>query len=502
MDVAGRVPREIVLVLGDTLFDGLSGMPPDVPVFMREDRQLATRIRHHRQKIVLIFSAMRHFAVRLREQGREVFYRRWEEPDDHADLLAALSATGVEVLHAYEPHDRFFAAELQSWAERSAVELRLVRSPMILTPPEAWQRWRKANPRLLMGDFYRFQRERMRLLIDADGHPIGGRWSHDEENRHPLPRHVLPPPILGFDPDEITREVIELVDREFGDHPGRATEFRYGVTHEEAAEWLREFVDERLDRFGPYEDAIPSRERTLFHGVLTPYLNIGLLTPRQVGSAVLRAHRERDLPINCTEGFLRQLVGWREFIFHMDREYGERGWGPEYSNALGGTRRLKPCWWTGETGLPPLDRVIHRAQVHGWCHHIERLMVAGAAMTMCGVHPDEQYRWFMEMFVDSADWVMAPNVYGMSAFADGGLFATKPYVSSSAYLLRMGDDRRGPWCDVWDGLFWSFVARHRSLFEENARTGAMAENLDALEPRRRERIFAAAAEFIARTTRA
>ncbi|RYG71176.1 hypothetical protein EON77_13100, partial [bacterium] len=318
--------------------------------------------------------------------------------------------------------------------------------------------------------------------------------------RHPLPRNVLPPPILGCEPDAITREVIALVDHAFPDHPGRAAEFRYAVTHTEAAEWLREFVDERLDRFGPYEDAIPGRERTLFHGVLTPYLNIGLLTPRQVGRAVLAAHRERGLPINSVEGFLRQLVGWREFVRWMDLEYGELGYGPEYPNALGATRRLRDCWWTGQTGVPPLDRVIRRAQAHGWCHHIERLMVAGAAMTMAGVHPDEEYRWFMEMFVDSADWVMAPNVYGVAAFADGGLFTTKPYVSSSAYLLRMGDDRPGAWCDVWDGLFWGFVARHAELLTENPRARPMVSNLERLDPRRREAILAAAAEFIDRTT--
>ena len=494
-------------MLGDALFEGLPGLPSGLPILMREDAGLATRVRHHRQKLILVFSAMRHLALREKANGRSVVYRKWGEDDGFGDILQMLSAQRPKIVHAYAPNDRFFDRALRDWAVREGVELRLVPSPMFLTSERDWLAWRRdqcdeAGGRMLMGDFYAFQRERLGLLLDGEGRPLGGRWSHDAENRRPLPRVVLPPPVPRVEPDAIAREVMAMVDREFRDHPGYAADFGYAVTPEGARGMLAAFVAERLERFGPYEDAIPQRERTLFHSVLSPYLNIGLLTPAEVVAAVEGAWRERGLPLNSVEGFLRQGVGWREFVFWTDREYGARGWGLEapYPNALGASRRLAPCWWEGTTGLPPLDTAIRRAQAHGWLGHIERLMVVGAAMTMSGVHPDEMFRWFMELFVDSAEWVMAPNVYGMSAWADGGTFATKPYVSGSAYLRRMGGYARGAWCEVWDGLYWSFLARYRERFAPLPRMAESLRGLERLEPRRRERLFAAAEGFIARAT--
>lgn len=478
-------------------------MPPHLPILMREDERLATVHRHHRRKIALFFAAMRAFASDLRLSGREVRYRRWGEADGCDGVFDMLARSGAGRVWLHEPSDRRFAGELTAWGASADVELRLLPSPKFLTSREEWERWRRRSERLLMGDFYAYQRRRLGLLVGPGGEPLGGRWSHDAENRRPLPREVLPPPAYGFPPDPETRAVIALVDREFPDHPGRAEGFEYATTHADAAAWLETFVEERLERFGPYEDAIPSRERVLFHGVLTPYLNCGLLTPAQVVEAALRRNALAPIAINSLEGFLRQVVGWREFVRWVDHDlYAERGWGEAepWPNALGATRRLGPEWWSAETGLPPLDTVIRRAAEHGWTHHIERLMVAGAAMTMAGVAPTEQYRWFMEMYVDSAEWVMAPNVFGMTSFADSGLFTTKPYISGSAYLLRMGDHPRGAWCDVWDGLYWGFVRRHRDLFAANPRTSAATAGYERLDPLRRDRILAAAEAFVARTT--
>ncbi|MER3497112.1 MAG: hypothetical protein C4320_10400, partial [Armatimonadota bacterium] len=273
-------------------------------------------------------------------------------------------------------------------AEENGVDLRLIPSPMFLTHRPDWEAWSSGRGRFLMGDFYAYQRRRLGLLLDDQGLPLGGSWSKDAENRHALPRAVLPPPLRSPEPDAITREVIDLVDAEFPEHYGKASEFAYAVTHEDAATWLEEFVEERLERFGPYEDAIPSRERVLFHGVLTPYLNCGLLTPAQVVESALRRNALDPIPLNSLEGFIRQVVGWREFIRWTDHElYESRGIGKEgknWPNALNAKRRLKQVWWTGETGLPPLDTVIRRALQHGWTHHIERLMVAGG-------HDDGRY---------------------------------------------------------------------------------------------------------------
>jgi deoxyribodipyrimidine photolyase-related protein len=352
-----------------------------------------------------------------------------------------------------------------------------------------------------MGDFYIRQRKRLGMLLTDSGEPIGGKWSFDEDNRKPLPRALNVPTVWWSAPDPITQAVAELVDTHFPDHPGRATDFAWPVTHRAAAEWLQEFLDDRIDAFGDYEDALSVRTGTVFHGLITPMMNCGLLTPAQIIRATLARHAERPVPMNSLEGFLRQIVGWREFIRGMADDYPPLDTpNAEYPNHFGHTRELGAAWWTGDTGLPPVDLAIRRAIQHGWAHHIERLMVLGAVQLMSEVHPAASYRWFSAMFIDGADWVMGPNVLGMSQFADGGRFATKPYLSGSSYILRMGDYPKGTWCDTWDGLYWRFIDRHRDTFARNPRMSVMVKSVEKLEPGRRQRIFAAADAFIARTT--
>lgn len=480
-----------VLLMGDMLFADLSALPIEAPVFMREDIGLCTRTRHHKKKIVLFLAAMRHFAQGL---GDRVHYESLSEGDFSASLARFLSERGIRELHTFEPNDRFFARQLAETC--GGVRLVLHDSPGFLTSGADWTSWRAAGRRLHMADFYRWQRRRLGVLIEGEG-PAGGKWSFDSENRERVPRHLVPPAVWPEEPDAITREVMALVEERFPDHPGSALGFGYAVTHEAARERLSEFVETRLPLFGPYEDAISLEHTWLWHSVLTPYLNCGLLTPREVVRAVLARYDRGDVEIRSVEGFIRQVIGWREFIRGIDREYESA---PANRNPFGHARRLGEAWWNAQTGLPPLDGAIRRALDYGWCHHIERLMVIGAAMLMAEIQPEETYRWFMEMFVDSADWVMGPNVYGMSQFADGGLFATKPYLSGSAYLLRMSDYPRGPWCEVWDGLYWRFVAKHREFFASNPRTKPMVLGLDGLEPARRDRIVRAAEGWIEQVT--
>ncbi len=471
----------------------------DAPILMVEDLGLATRVRHCKMKLTLFFSAMRHYREARRAECREVLYFEIETAVPLLEALAAKCAElGIDRVVTFAPHDRFFAEELRMEVSLAGLELQEHPSPMFLTPEVEWDRFAKPGQRLVMGDFYLAQRRRLGLLLDSDGRPEGGRWSFDEANRKPLPMGQDPPAIWGEAPDGITREVMAMVEARLADHPGSTKGFAYPVDHAGADRWLDEFLETRLDQFGDYEDALPTAHRTVYHSVLTPMLNCGLLTPGQVVARTLDRHVRRAVPLNSLEGFLRQVVGWREFMFGMDREYGRRG--IHEPNFFGHQRGLAGCWWDGTTGLPPLDLSIRRALEHGYCHHIERLMVLGSAMLMCEVDPQEAYRWFMEMFVDSADWVMGPNVLGMSQFADGGLLATKPYLSGSAYLRKMGDYPPGPWCEVWDGLYWRFVARHREFFAKNPRLSVMVGGLDRLDPCRRDRIFAAAEQFIANVT--
>lgn len=477
---------DLAVILGDQLFEGLPGMPSDCPVFMREDFGLATRYRHHQQKLVLFFSAMRHFA---RSCEREVIYQPYGSDSlGYFEALTRVCETrGVTRVWFYPPNDQA-SFDLSDFP----LEAKIVPSnPMFLTPPQEWQRYLDSTTRLQMSDFYVGQRKRLGILVTEDGKPLGGKWSFDAENRKKLPVGMVPPPVDWAKPDAITEEVIKLVAREFPDHPGDAREFRYAVTHEDAKARLDQFLDRQLPLFGDYEDAISRRERTLYHSVLTPYLNCGLLTPRQVVDSTL----QREAPLNSKEGFLRQIIGWREFMFGMSQEYAE------IPNYFGHQRRMNSTWYDGTTGLPPVDEAIDRAKRHAYCHHIERLMVLGSVMMMSEIHPEDVYRWFMEMFIDSAEWVMKPNVLGMSQYADGGMFTTKPYLSGSAYILKMSDWGRGDWCDVWDGLYWRFILKNAETFAKNQRMSMMVRSAHQLAPDRKERIFRAAEEFIGRVSR-
>jgi deoxyribodipyrimidine photolyase-related protein len=299
-------------------------------------------------------------------------------------------------------------------------------------------------------------------------------------------------------PDAVTAEVIELVSEKFSEHPGKASDFFLPTTRAGARKWLQEFLAVRLKDFGPYEDALSSRDPFLFHSILTPFLNTGLLEPGEVVAAVIAAWRKENLPINSVEGFIRQVIGWREFVFGIDRHFGER---QAAANHWNHHRLLTEHWYAGTTGLPPLDAVIQKLNRYAYSHHIERLMVAGNLMLTCEIHPQEAYRWFMELHLDSADWVMGPNVFGMGIFSDGGIFATKPYLCGSNYWIKMGDYGKGEWCDVADGLYWGFIARHQAAFVKNPRMATIARSLDRMGSERREKILRAAEAFKARVTR-
>lgn len=489
----------LLVVLGNQLFDPRH-LPPasEVEVFMAEDLGLCTYERHHQQKIVLFLAAMRAFADELQGAGYTVHYRRLD-PDDatsYEDRLAlALDETGAGRLLHFEIEDKAMEKRLARFVENRGLECGVLASPMFTCTRKDFADWAAASPRLLMGEFYKQQRRRLGILVDKDGEPRGGRWSFDEDNRKRLPQGVVPPDIPWPKPDEHVAGVVDLVAAAFQGHPGDAREFRWPTTRKQAARWLDDFIEARLADFGPYEDAITQRSATVFHSLLSPYLNMGLLTPAEVLDKVVAKCDE--MPMQSVEGFVRQVIGWREFVRGIYREFSGR---QDAANFWSHQRELTDAWYTGDTGIPPLDDTIRTAQDLGWAHHIPRLMVLGNLMTLCEIRPQSAHRWFMEMFVDSSEWVMGPNVYGMGLFSDGGIFATKPYICGSNYLRKMSDYGKGDWCDTVDGLYWRFIDKHREFFSGNPRLALMPRALDRLAPERRARIFAAAEAFIDRHT--
>jgi deoxyribodipyrimidine photolyase-related protein len=370
---------------------------------------------------------------------------------------------------------------------------------MFLTTRTEFRSYLRSVQHPFMKSFYERQRKHFNLLMNDDGRALGDHYSFDLENRKKLPPDISVPTINTYHADAITRGVMRMVEVNFAGNPGRTSGFWLPVTRQEALTRLEAFVTRSLGGFGPHEDAISSRSDCIFHSLLSSSLNLGLLLPQEVINRAIEVYRDqKDVPFSSIEGFVRQITGRREFMRGIYQHFGRS---QEKSNFFNHHRRLGKPWREGKTGLPPLDHVLHKTWRLGWAHHIERLMILGNLMVLCEIHPREAYRWFMEMFVDSSEWVTGPNVYGMALFSDGGIFATKPYICASNYLLRMSDFRKGPWCDVIDGLFWRFIDRNRKVFENNPRMRTMVHTLDNMPNGRMEKIFPAAERFLERVTR-
>ena len=481
-------------------------------ILMVEDEGFCHYARHHKQRLTMVLAAMRAYRDELRAAGFTVDYVQLAEqaPDDpqqrarsFEDVVGSwLERHRIVRLALWEIPGKALTARIRDMANACGVELQLRPSPMFLCERKLLDDWFRKHA-AHMASFYRFQRKRLGVLVDAKGQPRGGQWSFDAENRKRLPRTVPLPGLPRPAPSAHVVEVAALVERRFGANPGELVLERWWqpTTRAEALAALEGFLTDRLARFGAYEDALSKRDPFLFHSALSAPLNLGLLTPAEVLERVLdHAQRHGDVPLASLEGFVRQLIGWREFVHGVYRRHSEK---QARSNFFGHTRKLAACWYDGTTGLLPLDDVIKKALRFGWTHHIERLMVASNLMTLCEIEPRHAHRWFMEMYVDASAWVMGPNVYGMGTFADGGIFATKPYLCSSNYLLKMSDyaaSERGPWCEIMDGLYWRFIAKHRDFFANQARLSYAVQTIDRMDEARRTRIFTAADAFIARVT--
>ncbi len=374
-----------------------------------------------------------------------------------------------------EPSDEWLRKRVSAGCLAASIELEWMADPSFLTPADVMQQWADQRAHYHFTDFYMKQRKRLGLLLDEKGKPTGGKWTFDAENRKRLPKNHHVPTLDTPSERASVVEAKRYIATHFPKVLGHVDNFCYPVTYEGAEKWLDDFVEERLSSFGDYEDAISSHETFLFHSVLTPILNIGLVTPDQIIRRVV-AEAEK-VSLNALEGFVRQVIGWREFIRLVYLHAGSR---QRTTNAWKLKRTLPSSFYTGTTGIVPFDQSIKRTLKYAYCHHIERLMVLGNFMLLCDIDPDGVYQWFMELFIDSYDWVMVPNVYGMSQHADGSLMTTKPYISGSSYILKMSDYPKGEWCEIWDALYWRFIDREREFFSANPRMRVMVGQLDRM----------------------
>lgn len=462
-----------LLLFPHQLFEANRRLARGKAVFLVEDALFFRQYPFHKHKLVLHRAGMKAHAEALRAVAASVTYLEAAQAPDMRAAVAAITACAPAELHFVDPVDDWVERRLTREAGRSGLKLVSHATPMFLSSPGLLEEQFRGRRRARMAGFYAAQRRELRVLVE-DGKPVGGRWSFDAENRKRLPAGLRVPEPVRLKRSALVAEACAYVDAQFPGNPGDTADFALPVTPSEARAWLREFVRERLPRFGDYEDAISADQDLLYHSMLSVPLNAGLLEPGEVLDAALGAS---GVPLNSLEGFVRQLIGWREFVrgayVHLGRAQRTRNfWGHE--------RPMPASLWRGDSGVAPLDTVVKRVLRLGYCHHIERLMVLANFMNLAGIHPDEVYRWFMALFVDAYDWVMVPNVYGMALHADGGRMTTKPYLSGSNYLLRMSDFPRGDWCGTWDALYWSFIERHRAFFAANPRLALAPRQLDRM----------------------
>lgn len=477
--------KELSLVFPHQLFEKNPALNKKRPVMMVEEYLFFRQYLFHKQKLVFHRASMKAYAHFLQKEGYNVTYiESWEETSDIRNLLPHLKKLGVTEIHCTHVTDEWLQQRMMKQSQALNIKVVEHESPLFLLSREQVRVYFGQRKRFYQTDFYTQQRKQFKILVDKELEPIGGKWTFDTDNRLKYPKGKTPPPIHFPKPNEFREEALRYVNQHFAHHYGVVdSDFIYPTTFKESRAWLKQFLKSRFAEFGDFEDALVEKERILHHSVLTPMMNVGLLTPGEVLEESIAFAAEQAIPLNSLEGFVRQILGWREFIRGV---YETKGTVERTKNYWKFKRKIPPSFWTGTTGIAPLDSTIRKVLSTGYGHHIERLMVVGNFMLLCEFDPDEVYRWFMELFIDAYDWVMVPNVYGMSQFADGGLMATKPYISGSNYLMKMSDYEKGEWQLIWDGLFWRFLHTHRDFFLQNPRLSMLVKTFDKMPDEKRK----------------
>jgi deoxyribodipyrimidine photolyase-related protein len=459
---------QAAVVYPHQLFPDTHWMSGIKQVYLVEDPLLFRQYRFCRQKLMLHRASMKRYADGLKEQGKTVQYIDAKSIDHSAEIGQRLKADGVSSLHAIDPEDHNLLLRLRAGCKRHGIELEIKPDPHFLTSLEDIESFVGSKKKLFFTNFYIEQRKRLNVLLEQDQKPAGGKWSFDTENRKKLPAGHEPPECELAAEDAYSREAAKYIDKHFSDAYGERLPLWYPTSEQACHGHLKTFFAERFGLFGDFEDSISREHVFLYHSVITPMLNVGLISPQRVVDGAIQAGQGGKVPMNSLEGFIRQVIGWREYMRLVYRKLGTQ---QRTRNYWEHGRELPHSFYDGTTGIEPVDQTIRRVLKYGYCHHIERLMILGNFML---------YRWFMELFVDAYDWVMVPNVYGMSQHSDGGLITTKPYISGSSYVLKMSDYKKGDWTGVWDGLYWRFVSKHRDFFSRNPRMKVMVSQVDRM----------------------
>ncbi|MBD8890557.1 cryptochrome/photolyase family protein [Roseibium litorale] len=502
--------RHLLLVLGDQLSPGLDifkdGDPERDLVLLAEIAEEASYVRHHKKKIAFVFSAMRHFAQELRESGWRVHYIRLDSEKPCASLKEAVARTlagaKAEAVRVTEPGEFRLLDEMRGWQSDLEVQVDLLPDSRFLCALPDFRKWAEGRKRFLMEDFYRHMRQKTGLLME-EGNPAGGKWNFDKENRSPAPSGLVCPEPIRHRPDEITQDVLELVSERFADHFGALEPFWFAVTREEAEAVFESFLENGLADFGTYQDAMLKSERFLYHSLISMYLNAGLLDAWDICVRVEKVWRSGAVPLNCAEGFIRQILGWREYVRGI---YWLKM--PEYrdENFFGAKRDLPEFYWTGETDMACLKAVIEQTLDEAYAHHIQRLMVTGNFALLIGADPVQVHEWYLSVYADAYEWVELPNTLGMSLHADGGFLGSKPYAASGNYIGKMSDycsdcaydvkKKTGEGACPFNALYWDFLHRNRPKLKDNHRLRTIYSSWDRMSEDKRIAYLKSAGGFL------
>ena len=495
--------KTVFVLYPHQLFEHNTHLQQDTEIYIVEEHLYYNQYAYHKQKIVLHRASMQYYAAYLRGLKYTVHYIDAQNALCHTKALVThLAQQKVTTIEYIDVVDNWLHKHLTTTAVACNIKLVQYPSSMFLNNATELNNYFGGKGKYHQTDFYTQQRKTRNILIDADGKPTGGKWTFDAENREKYPKGATPPRVTYPTLNTYYKEAIAYTQKHYNNNLGSiSTTVIYPTTFDESKAWLRQFFTVRFAQFGVYEDALVQGELLLHHSMLTPMLNIGLLTPEYVIQEALQYAAKHNVPINSLEGFVRQIVGWREFIRAV---YLYKGTVQRTTNYWGYTRAIPQSFYNGTTGIAPIDEVIHKILATGYCHHIERLMVLGNFMLLCEFDPNAVHQWFMELFIDAYDWVMVPNVYGMTQFADGGLMATKPYISGSNYLFKMSNYTKPKptsgtgWDATWDGLFWHFMHKQRKFFLSNPRLSMLIHTWDKMPETKRDMHTKNATDFLAK----
>lgn len=486
--------KAINLILPNQLYKHSPLLENGLEIYLIEEYLYFQHYQFHKQKIAFHRASMKAYQFYLEGLGKKVKYIESEnEISDIRNFTIEVKEKEIGEIHVIDLTDFWLEKRLSKLT--SYCKLTVYPDQQFLnTKQDLYPFFRSDKKSFFQTSFYKQQRKKRNILVDDMQQPHGGKWTFDAENRKKYPKDKQPPKVYFPSQSPFWTAAIAYVNTHFSENPGEINSNpTYPITHDEAQDWFDQFLTHRFFDFGIYEDAIVQGNSILNHSILSPLMNTGLLVPDRVFEETLNYAAKNTIPINSTEGFVRQIIGWREFIRGM---YVCKGNFSRTKNFWKFNRKIPSSFYDGTTGVLPIDQTIQKVLKTGYCNHIERLMVLGNFMLLCEFNPDEVYKWFMELFIDAYDWVMVPNVYGMCLFADGGTFATKPYIGGSNYLKKMGNYPKGEWEQVWDGMFWRFVVQHQDFFRTNPRTSMLIHSLNKMSIQKRENHMQNADAFI------